>query len=127
METYRGVAILATNAKGALDSAFLRRLRFIVDFPFPNAALRRRIWAGALPRQTPREDALDLDRLARLNLSGGSIHNVALDAAFRAAEAGTKVTMPVLLAAARAVFRKLGLPFREVDFHWHAPAGEGVA
>ena len=53
MESYRGLAILATNAKGALDTAFLRRLRFIVDFPFPDAGLRRRIWAGALAQRDP--------------------------------------------------------------------------
>jgi hypothetical protein len=127
MESYRGLAILATNAKSALDSAFLRRLRFIVDFPFPDVGLRRRIWTGALPSQTPQAAGLDLDRLARLNLSGGSIHNVALHAAFRAAAAGSRVTMPVLLAAARTEFRKLGLPFREDDFLWPAEAGEEVA
>jgi hypothetical protein len=127
MESYRGLAILATNAKGALDDAFLRRLRFIVDFPFPEADQRRRIWASALPRQTPRERGLDLDRLARLNLSGGSIHNVALNASFLAAEAGSKVTMPLLLTAARAEFRKLGLPFRESEFRWEPPQVEVVA
>jgi hypothetical protein len=127
MESYRGLAILATNAKGALDTAFLRRLRFIVNFPFPDAGLRRRIWAGALPQQTPRAPGLDLGRLARLNLTGGSIHNVALNAAFRAAEDGSKVTMPLLLAAARAEFRKLGLPFREDDFHWPTQPDEEVA
>jgi hypothetical protein len=127
MESYRGLAILATNAKGALDAAFLRRLRVIVDFPFPDVSLRRRIWAGALPQRTPREEGLDLDRLARLNLSGGSIHNVALDAAFRAAEVGSKVTMPTLLAAARAEFRKLGLPYREDDFRCAVDEGAAVA
>jgi hypothetical protein len=127
MESYRGLAILATNTKGALDPAFLRRLRFIVDFPFPDAEQRRRIWTGALPKQTPCERGLELDRLARLNLSGGSIHNVALDAAFRAAEAGTKVTMPLLLAAARSEFRKLGLPFRESEFRWATPREAVVA
>jgi hypothetical protein len=127
MESYRGLAILATNAKNALDTAFLRRLRFVIEFPFPNAEQRRRIWAAVLPKQTPCERGIDLDRLARLNFSGGSIHNVALNAAFRAAEAGSKVTMPLLLAAARAEFRKLGLPFRESEFHWALPQEAVVA
>ncbi|MFF4346176.1 ATP-binding protein [Streptomyces sp. NPDC001530] len=118
MEAYRGLAILATNAKNALDTAFVRRLRFIIDFPFPDGVLRERIWARAFPERTPLAADLDLDRLARLKLSGGSIHNVALNAAFAAAEAGSAVTMPLLLQAARAEFRKLELPIRETDFHW---------
>jgi ATPase family associated with various cellular activities (AAA)/Winged helix domain, variant len=126
MEAYRGLAILATNAKGALDSAFLRRIRFIVDFPFPDAALRRRIWAGALPAATPRDPGLDLGRLASLNLTGGSIHNIALNAAFRAADAGSPVTMPALLGAARTEFRKLQLPFREQDLRSSPSAREEV-
>ena len=84
MESYRGLAILATNLKSALDTAFLRRLRFIVDFPFPGAAERTAdLGAACFPRTRPRGE-LDLDRLARLDLTGGSIHNVALNAAFAA-------------------------------------------
>ena len=122
MESYRGLAILATNMKDALDAAFVRRLRFIVDFPFPDVELREQIWARVFPDRTPLAD-LDRVRLARFKLSGGSIHNVALNAAFRAAETGSPVTMPLLLQAARAEFRKLKLPVREVDFDWSVPAG----
>ena len=86
MESYRGVALLATNMRSALDTAFLRRLRFVVNFPFPEAAERRAIWAGVFPPRTPIE-GLDYDRLAKLAATGGMIRNIALNAAFRAARA----------------------------------------
>jgi len=115
MEGFSGVAILATNMKSALDTAFLRRLRFVVNFPFPGAKERRRIWERALPEQTPRE-GLDYERLARLNLSGGNIHSIALNGAFLAAAKGTPVTMPLMLAAARMEMRKLDRAVNEADF-----------
>jgi len=106
MEAFTGLAILATNMKHALDVAFMRRLRFVVNFPFPGAAERRAIWASAFPAATPR-DGIDLDQLARINLSGGSIQNVAMNAAFLAAEGGAPVDMPHLLDAVRMEMRKL--------------------
>jgi hypothetical protein len=115
MESYRGLAILATNMKAAMDTAFLRRLRFIVSFPFPGPAERRAIWAHVFPPSVPK-DELDFERLARLNVTGGSIHNIALNAAFLAARAGTPVTMPFVLEAARTEFRKLEKPINEMDF-----------
>jgi hypothetical protein len=117
MEAYRGLAILATNRKSALDAAFLRRLRFVVNFAFPDLAQRRAIWQRILPPQTPRAD-LDFDHLARLNLTGGSIQNVALSAAFLAAQRNEPVTMPLLLEAARAELRKMERPLRERDLAW---------
>src|SRR5438477_5408650 len=86
MESYRGLAVLATNRKGDLDPAFLRRIRFVVNFPFPEAAQRIEIWRGVFPSQTPTE-GLDLHKLARLNIAGGNIRNIALNAAFLAAGA----------------------------------------
>lgn len=115
MEAFSGLAILATNMKSALDTAFLRRLRFIVTFPFPGVKERRRIWQRALPDDTPRQD-LDYDRLARLNLSGGNIHSIALNAAFLAAGRQSPVTMPIMLQAARMELRKLDRPFAEAEF-----------
>jgi ATP-dependent 26S proteasome regulatory subunit len=123
MESYRGLAILATNLRGSLDVAFTRRLRFIVSFPFPGIAERRRMWQIAFPPQTPVRQ-LDYDRLARLNLTGGSIHNTALNAAFLSADAGSPVTMSFALAAARAEFVKLDRPINEADFRWLEPKGE---
>lgn len=117
MESYRGLAILATNMKSALDTAFVRRLRFIVNFPFPGANERRAMWARAFPAKT-QVGVLDVDRLARLALSGGSIQNIALNAAFMAARNRSTVTMPLVLEAARAEYRKLEKPVNEADFRW---------
>ncbi len=115
MEAYRGLAILATNMKSALDTAFMRRLRFIVNFPFPGIPERKRIWERAFPKETEKEN-LDYERLARFNLTGGSIQNIAINAAFLAASAGSSVTMPLILEAARSEFRKLEKPVNEAEF-----------
>jgi hypothetical protein len=122
METYRGLAILATNMKSALDKAFVRRLRFIVDFPFPDVADRKEIWHKVFPSNTPIDESLDLSRLAKFNFTGGNIHNVALNAAFLAAQEGGPVTMPLLLNAVRTEFKKLERPAKASDFRWQGPA-----
>jgi ATP-dependent 26S proteasome regulatory subunit len=120
VESYRGLAILATNLKNALDQAFMRRLRFVINFPFPGVKERNLIWQKAFPPEMPTQD-LDFNRLAKLNLTGGSIHNIALTAAFLAAHAGTPVTMPLVLTAARTEFRKLDRPINEAEFRWQLP------
>jgi len=125
IESYRGLAILATNMKGALDTAFMRRLRFIVDFRAPAAAQRKIIWQKVFPPETLTE-GLGFDRLARLNLTGGLIHNIALNAAFLAAQSGTAVTMGLVLIAARAEFRKLDRPINEGDFRLLEQAATGA-
>ncbi|MCB9764054.1 MAG: ATP-binding protein [Alphaproteobacteria bacterium] len=107
MERYTGLAILTTNLKKAIDNAFLRRLRFVVDFPFPSLEQRARIWEGVFPPGVP-VAGLDPVRLARLNVPGGNIRNIALHAAFLAAERATPVTMPLLAQAARDEFLKIG-------------------
>jgi SpoVK/Ycf46/Vps4 family AAA+-type ATPase len=106
MEAYRGLAILTTNMKSALDPAFLRRIRFIVQFPFPDAAQRMEIWRRIFPAGTPTE-GLDMTKLARLNVTGGNIRNIALNAAFLAADAQEPVRMTHLLRAARSEYAKL--------------------
>jgi hypothetical protein len=116
METYTGLAILATNMKGSLDQAFVRRLRFIVPFAFPSPAERKVLWQKVFPQDLPTE-ALDWERLARFNLNGAGIHNVALNAAFLAAADGGVVTMPLVLRAARSEFRKTERPLSEAEFH----------
>ncbi len=115
MEAYQGLAILATNMKNALDTAFMRRLRFIINFPFPGIPERKRIWETAFPEETAKE-TLDYARLARFNLTGGSIQNIAINAAFLAASAGCCVTMPLILEAVRSEFRKLEKPINEAEF-----------
>jgi hypothetical protein len=118
MESYNGLAILATNKKSALDEAFTRRLRFIIHFPFPGIRERRAIVQKVFPPSVPR-DCLDYDRLAVLNLTGGSYYNIAINAAFDAAEKGTAITMPIILSAARAELQKIERPIKESDFVWN--------
>jgi hypothetical protein len=115
METYRGVAILATNMRDAVDPAFLRRLRFVVNFPFPSAADRERMWRDAFPADAP-VGCLDHARLARIPLTGAGIADAAMGAAFRAAADDHPVEMADVLDAARAVLRKHNRPINEADF-----------
>jgi len=122
MEAYRGLAILATNMKSALDTAFMRRLRFIVSFPFPGIPERKRIWECAFPAEAEKE-TLDYARLAKFNLTGGSIQNIAINAAFLAANAGSPITMPLIFEAVRSEFRKLDKPVNEAEFRLMQVAG----
>ena len=106
MEAYEGLAILTTNMKNTLDRAFQRRLRFTVSFPFPDALQREAIWGRVFPRAAPTA-GLDCQKLAQLNMAGGNIRNIALNAAFLAAQAGPPVTMAHVLTAARLEAQKL--------------------
>ncbi|MFI6438200.1 ATP-binding protein [Streptomyces sp. NPDC050759] len=106
MEAYRGLAILTTNMKKALDTAFLRRIRFVVDFPFPAEHERAEIWRRVLPPQAPMK-GIDPALLAQLTVAGGSIRNIALSGAFLAAEEGDRLQMRHMLAAARTEYLKL--------------------
>jgi ATPase family associated with various cellular activities (AAA) len=114
MEAYRGLAILTTNLEGALDQAFMRRLRFVVRFPFPDAAQRREIWQRTFPAETPL-GALDVGVLARLDVAGGNIRNIGLNAAFLAADSGVRVEMEHVLAAARSEYAKLERPLSDLE------------
>lgn len=109
MESYRGIAILTTNMQNSLDTAFLRRLRFLVQFPFPDPSSRERIWRGVFPVQAPIAE-LDHARLAQLNVTGGVIRNIALLAAFLAADEKAPIAMRHVLAAARTEYAKLEKP-----------------
>jgi hypothetical protein len=106
MEAYRGLAILTSNLKSALDQAFLRRLRFVVQFPFPDEPQRAAIWRVVFPPGVP-TDGLDPQRLAKLRVPGGNIRSIALNAAFLAADAGEPVRTAHILAAARVEYTKL--------------------
>jgi hypothetical protein len=114
MEAYRGLAILTTNMKDALDPAFLRRIRFVVQFPFPDAAERLEIWRRMFPAQTP-VDGLDMAKLARLHVAGGNIRNIALNAAFLAADADEPVRMNHLLHATRTEYAKIEKALTEAE------------
>ncbi|WP_394829220.1 ATP-binding protein [Pendulispora albinea] len=106
MEAYGGLAILTTNMYASLDSAFMRRLRFVEHFPFPRAEQRARIWERAFPKGAP-ISGLHMGRLAQLNLAGGNIQNIAVNAAFLAAAEGSAITMAHVLRAARRECEKL--------------------
>ena len=114
MEAYRGLAILTTNMRDALDSAFLRRLRFVVSFPFPDADGRAEIWRRVFPPELPTE-GLVVEKLARPAVAGGTIRNIALSAAFLAAEAGEPVRMTHVLAALRTEYLKLERPLTDAE------------
>lgn len=114
MENFGGLAILTTNLKASLDKAFQRRMRFIVDFPFPDAAQREAIWGRIFPANTPTKD-LDLKRLGQLNMSGGSIRNIALNAAFLAADAGVPIEMDHVLQATQLEAIKTERPLGQTE------------
>jgi SpoVK/Ycf46/Vps4 family AAA+-type ATPase len=114
LEAYQGLAILTTNLKSTMDSAFQRRLRFIVNFPFPDAALRKAIWRNVLPEALPTR-GLDPEKLAQLNVAGGSIRNIAVHAAFLAARVGKPVGMHHLADAARLESQKIERPLSSAE------------
>jgi hypothetical protein len=114
METYRGLAVLTTNSKSSLDPAFLRRIRFVVSFPFPDSAQRAEIWRRAFPTALPTA-GLDFSRLAMLGVTGANIRNIALSAAFLAADAGQPVRMAHLSQAVRVEFDKMERPLTEAE------------
>jgi AAA+ superfamily predicted ATPase len=108
IESYDGIVILATNLKKNLDPAFMRRLRFIIDFPFPDEKSREEIWRRIFPQTAPLASSLDFKFLSRLSITGGSIRNIALNAAFLAAEEGGQVSMNHIKRAAEDEYGKLG-------------------
>jgi hypothetical protein len=114
LESYHGLAILTTNFKSALDPAFQRRLRFTVNFPFPDLTQREAIWERVFPTITPTRN-LDARKLAQLNVTGGSIRNIALNAAFIAAEADRPVEMGDVVQAAKLEAPKLERSLSEAE------------
>ncbi|QDT90452.1 ATP-binding protein [Gimesia algae] len=127
LESYRGLVILATNNRNALDTAFLRRLRFAVTFEMPAFDQRLQIWKQILPQEPAKgEDSaipissLDYERLAQFHFSGGNIQNVVLNSAFRAASRPKhkRVTMEDLLKSAKDEYLKLERPINESDFQY---------
>jgi hypothetical protein len=114
MESYRGIAILTTNMQNALDTAFQRRLRFVVQFPFPDPPSRERIWRKVFPSAAPTRN-LDYEKLAQLNVTGGAIRNIALLSAFLAAHEGTAITMRHMLEASHTEYAKLDKPLSPAE------------
>ena len=121
MEEYEGVAILTTNLRSNMDDAFVRRLRFIIEFSLPTETQRRRIWQQIWPKTTPCSPDLDFDFLARrFEITGANIRNIALAAAYFAADDGGIVNMIHLIRAIRREYQKMGKILREEDFDKYA-------
>lgn len=114
MEAYQGLAILTTNLKGSLDQAFLRRIRFILSFPFPDVKAREEIWSKIFPPATPTQGLIP-KKLAKFSVAGGNIKNIALNAAFIAADAGEPVMMKHILAASRSEAIKIEKPLLDSE------------
>jgi ATPase family associated with various cellular activities (AAA) len=115
IESFGGLAILATNLKSSIDLAFLRRLRFVINFPFPSVESQKQLWQKIFPPKTPIME-LDYEHLGKLNLTGGSIHSIAVNAAFLAVQNQEKVEISHILTIARKEFRKLERSIYEGDF-----------
>jgi AAA+ superfamily predicted ATPase len=117
VEEYQGVVILATNLRKNMDDAFVRRMHFSIEFPFPNKKERRRIWEQIFPKTTPHSPDLDLDFMAqRFKIAGGNIRNIALASAFLAADDGEAISMNHLISATRREYQKMGKMVSEGEF-----------
>jgi len=120
LEVYEGLAVLTTNLRGNIDEAFVRRLDCVLEFPLPEEAERLQIWERAVPREAPVDDDVDLPFLARkFKLAGGHIRNIALTAAFLAAEDRASISMKHFARATRREYQKLGKLIAESDFEHH--------
>ncbi|HEY79295.1 MAG TPA: ATP-binding protein [Dehalococcoidia bacterium] len=117
MDEYEGAVILATNMRKNMDEAFARRMHFTVEFPAPEEADRHRIWQNIFPREAPLATDIDLSFLARqFKITGGNIKNIALGAAFLAAQDGGSINMENIIWATKREFQKMGKLCTESDF-----------
>jgi len=117
MDEYEGVVILATNLRKNMDDAFARRMHFAIEFPFPEETDRYRIWQHVFPSAAPLVEDVDLGFLARqFRITGGNIKNIALGAAFLAAQDGGRITMEYLIRATKREYQKMGKLCTEGDF-----------
>jgi len=127
MEEYSGIVILATNMKQNLDEAFVRRMRFIIHFPFPNDDDRERIWHKVFPADAPLADDINFRWLSRkLRLAGGNIKNISLRAAFLAVEQNGVIGMDCVMEAAKRENEKIGKIDGLTDFHLKEPFRKAV-
>lgn len=109
VEEYEGISILATNLSKNMDEAFVRRITFIVEFPFPDEEFRKKIWKSMFPQQAPVDKEVDFDFLAsRFEIAGGNIKYIVLSAAFLAAQAREAVSMHHILRATKYEYQKIG-------------------
>ena len=121
LETYRGLVILTTNLKNSIDDAFERRMRFMVEFPFPTHQDREQIWQRVFPKQTPTE-GLNFQELAKLPVPGAVIRNIGLGAALLAADAGEKIMIKHLKESANTEIEKMRFkPVTDMIRNWGTP------
>jgi SpoVK/Ycf46/Vps4 family AAA+-type ATPase len=117
VEEYEGVIILASNMSKSIDAAFLRRMHFSIEFPFPDEDHRLQIWHGIFPPEAPLETDVDFKFLAsNFKITGGNIKNVAVAAAFRAAEEQSRICMKHLIVSLKREYQKLGKVCEESEF-----------
>jgi SpoVK/Ycf46/Vps4 family AAA+-type ATPase len=117
VEEFEGLVILATNLRKNIDEAFFRRMQFVVEFPFPDAAHRYRIWRQHFPPEAPAADDIDFSYLAtKFNVSGGNIKNIVVNAAFLAAADGRIIRMEHVIRATKREYEKIGRLCTENEF-----------
>jgi len=122
IDQYEGIVILATNLRSNLDAAFTRRIRYAVEFPFPEPQLREQIWRKVFPAEAPLGSDVDMEFLARqFKLTGGGIRNIAVNAAFLAASNGGRVGMKQLIHATRRELQKMGKSCTKAEFGRYFP------
>jgi hypothetical protein len=128
LESYRGIAVLATNLRKNLDDAFLRRLQIIAEFPIPGPAERSRIWARLLPPAAERDAGVDIALLAdRFAIAGGSIKNAIFTGTLLAAEANTRLGMQHLMFGLWRELKKSGRVVDAATFgEWQEQIAESV-
>lgn len=124
LEAFDGLTILATNLRRNLDQAFLRRFKYIIEFPFPDIEMRQEIWRRSIPIATP-IDEVDFAGLARISATGGTIANAVINGAFTCASRDELLSTSALLSAMRSELEKLDQPINELDFQ--TARMEGVA
>ena len=128
MEEFDGVVILATNFKKNMDPAFVRRIQFILEFPFPDEEHREKIWKKVFPDEAPLSTEVDFPFLARrLEIAGGNIKNISLRAAYLAADKDDGIHMEHLIAAAKRELQKIGKMYTEADFGRYGQVSEQIS
>ncbi|MES0492133.1 MAG: AAA family ATPase, partial [Leptospirales bacterium] len=121
MEEYEGITVLASNIRQNMDNAFLRRINFIIEFPFPDGKLRAKLWQKIFPERAPLDPGLDFTFLSKkMELTGGNIKNIALAAAYNASANGDNITMTHLIKAAKREIEKMGKPFIVSEYLPHS-------
>ena len=128
VDQFAGLVVMATNMQRNLDDAFLRRIHEIVEFPFPDETLRERIWRCHLAAGAPRDEDIDFSFLARqFKLTGGSIKNIVVSAAYRAAQDARPIRMMDLVLSTKAEHQKLGKMCLKADFgSFYELIGQGM-